>query len=76
MPKLAAKSSTFSLIPAITARMEKIGMSQSDLAAKAEMGPSGLSQFLTGKREMRLETLRKVAGALKLELTLGLKPKK
>ncbi len=73
MPKPHAKSSTFSLIPAIKDRMETLGMYPSKLAKAAKMGESGLCQFLNGKRELRLETLRKVGKALGLELVLSLK---
>lgn len=76
MPKKPPSSSTFSLIPAIKVRMEAAGLYPAKLAREAEMGESGLCQFLNGKRELRLETLQKVARVLGLELVLMLKSKR
>ncbi len=47
---------------------EHRGLTASALAAKAEVGQGYLSQIEAGTREGKLETLRKIAGALNITL--------
>ena len=45
---------------------ERLKLTIAEVAAKAGIGGSGLCDFENGKRDVRVETLRKIAGALKV----------
>lgn len=50
----------------IRRRREELGMSQSDLARRADLTPSGIWQYEQGERKPSSEALTKLADALKV----------
>lgn len=57
----------------IKERLQEIGMSQNELAAKAGLSVSYLSLLLSDQRQWKLSTLERVAHALSCELYVSLK---
>ena len=49
-------------------RRGELGVSQEQLAFQADISPTYLSQIESGQRNPSLETMFRLAGALKLEL--------
>ena len=56
----------------IRERLKQRGMTQASLAKMAEMTEPRVSDYLTGKRDVNADTLRKMLEALNLEI----RPKK
>ena len=52
----------------IKKELQRQGVAQARLAELADMTPARVSQFLTGKRDVNAETLRRMLEALKLEI--------
>ncbi len=56
----------------LTMALDASGISQHDLAAKLNVSEARISQMLKGDANLTLQTLIKVAAALKMELRIGL----
>ena len=56
----------------IKAARKKAGMTQDDLGAKLGVSGSMIAQYETGKRKPKIETLKKIADALKVDTYLDL----
>jgi transcriptional regulator with XRE-family HTH domain len=56
----------------LTAAIEKSGMTQRDLAAHLNVSEARVSQILSGKANLTIQTLAKIASILKMDLCIGL----
>lgn len=56
----------------LSAAIEKSGMTQRDLAAHLNVSEARVSQILSGKANLTIQTLAKIASILKMELRIGL----
>jgi transcriptional regulator with XRE-family HTH domain len=59
----------------LTMALDSSGMFQHDLAAKLNVSEARISQMLNGDANLTVQTLVKVASALKMELRISLHKK-
>jgi len=53
----------------IRTEMNRLGLSQSELARRSGMTPSQMSRYLSGIKDVKAETLVRIANTLGLRLT-------